>query len=501
MYKLAVSPSPHIKSPRTTTGVMLDVIIALMPALIAANIIFGLRALLVTVVCVLSCVVFEYLARKLMKRENTIRDLSAIVTGLLLAFNLPVTIPLWMAVIGSFVAIVIVKQLFGGLGQNFANPAITARIVLLVSFTGQMTTWAEPFYYQNMAADIATTATPLNSIASGQGLPSLLDMFLGVRGGCMGETCILALLLGGIYLIVRRVITPTLPFCYLGSIAVFSILFGVDPLYELMAGGAMIAAFFMITDYSTSPVTELGKVIFAIGAGLITMVIRVYGSYPEGASFAVLLMNILTPYIEKATRIKPLGGKKMRVARDIVKPTVVIAAIALVVSAALVFTYNLVYGDKDPNAPDEKVMTAIHDTLGTDKTVHVEGDTQALSSEDVPVKTAYTDEAKSAMAVYVTPKGYGGPIDLVVTINKDGTIKQIAVAKNDETPGLGAGVIEDSFTSQYVGKSGELSVVKTGKAGEKEINAIAGATISSKAVTSGVNQALKAFEQLKGALA
>ncbi len=479
---------------------MLDVLIALAPALLAANILFGLRALLLTAVCVASCVIFEFLSRRLMKRENTICDLSAAVTGVLLALNLPVTLPLWMAVIGSFVAIVIVKQLFGGLGQNFANPAITARIVLLVSFTGQMTTWAVPFFYLEKSPDILTTATPLPSIASGESLPSLWDMFLGVRGGCMGETCILALLLGGVYLIVRRVISPTIPLVYLVSIASFSVLFGVDPLYELMAGGAVLAAFFMLTDYVTSPVTELGKTLFALGAGLITMVIRVYGAYPEGVSFAILLMNILTPYIDRVTKEKPFGGKKMRVARDIVKPTVVIAVIALVVSAALVLAYNLTNAGKDPNALDDTVQKAVEETLSTKDAQEIPLDESALSSDEACVRAAFTSPDKSIMALYVVSKGYGGDIDFVVAVDKDGSVQDVVVGRNSETPSLGQEISKDAFTEQFKGKSGVLSVIKNGMAGEQEIVAVTGATVSSKAAVTAVNQALKAFEELKGAL-
>lgn len=282
-----------------------DVAIALCPALIAGVIVFGWRALLVTAVCVLSAVVFEYLVRLVMKRDNTIGDLSAVVTGMLLAMNLPVTIPLWIAVIGSFIAIVVVKQLFGGIGQNFANPAITARIVLLVSFTGHMTHWIPPFG----GVDAVATATPLTLLAEPDKLPSLLEMFLGAKGGCIGEVSGLALIIGGIYLVIRKVITVTTPLVYVGTVFLFAVIFDAQPLYQLVSGGLLLGAIFMATDYSTSPITELGKVIFAFGCGLITILIRVFGSYPEGVSFAILFMNILTPYIDKATMLKPLGAR------------------------------------------------------------------------------------------------------------------------------------------------------------------------------------------------
>lgn len=311
MKNLTVAASPHIRSANTTTRIMLDVIIALVPALIASGIIFGLRAIVLTAVCVLSCVLFEYLIRLLMKRDNTIGDLSAVVTGMLLAFNLPVTIPFWIAVIGSFTAIVVVKQLFGGIGQNFANPALTARIVLFLSFSSQMTHWVEPFYYRSgvSAVDAVTTATPLTLLHQTDGLPDLLQLFLGVKGGCIGEVSGLALLIGGLYLVIRRVITPTTPLVYVATIFLLAVIFDAAPVHQIFSGGLLLGAIFMATDYSSSPVTELGKVIFAFGCGLITFLIRQFGSYPEGVSFSILFMNILTPYIDKATMLKPLGAK------------------------------------------------------------------------------------------------------------------------------------------------------------------------------------------------
>lgn len=281
----------------------MNVVIALMPALVVSCYIFGPRALLLTAVCVASCVLFEFLARKIMKRENTIGDFSAVVTGVILAMNLPVTLPLWIAVIGSFIAIVIVKQLFGGLGQNFANPAITARIVLMVSFPAQMSNWVQPFFYRN-AGDAVTGATPLVT-----GDASYKDLLLGTTGGCLGETCALALLAGGIYLAVRRIISLATPVSFIGSLALLSLIAGKDPIYEILSGGVFLGAFFMATDYATTPITTKGKIIFGLGCGIITFVIRNFGVYPEGVSFSILLMNVLTPYIEQLTRTKVLGAK------------------------------------------------------------------------------------------------------------------------------------------------------------------------------------------------
>ncbi len=304
--KLMITPSPHFRDDINTRKIMLTVATALLPALVMSVFYFGLRALLLTAVCVVSCVVFEYLFAKVTKKPVTISDCSAVVTGVILAFNVPVTLPYWMAVFGSFIAIVVVKCLFGGIGCNFANPAATARIFLLVSFGNQMTHWIAP----HAAIDAVATATPLKLIAAGQTdqLPSLWNMLIGNRGGSLGETCALALIVGGLYLIWNGVIGWQIPVTLIGSVFVFALLFGQDPFYAVLSGGVMIGAFFMATDYSTSPVTTKGKVIFAAGIGFITMVIRVFCNYPEGMSFAILLMNILVPHIDSLTITKPFGA-------------------------------------------------------------------------------------------------------------------------------------------------------------------------------------------------
>ncbi len=326
---LTVSASPHTKSPHTVTGIMLDVIIALIPAAAAGVAVFGIRAALLMAVCILSCVAFEFIARKIMKRDTTIGDLSAVVTGLLLAFNLPVSTPVWICVVGSFVAIVIVKQMFGGIGHNFANPAITARIVLLVSFASQMTNFTAPA--RNLV-DAVTTATPLShlsgidlssdvasqmsSLVSSGDLPKLLNMLFGVRAGCIGEVCSIALILGALYLILRGVISISIPASYILTVAVF-MLFASDfnltyTAYELLGGGLLLGAFFMATDYTTSPINKKGKIVFGIGCGILTSVIRLFGSLPEGVSYSILLMNIAVPLIEKLTAPKFFGFVKKK---------------------------------------------------------------------------------------------------------------------------------------------------------------------------------------------
>ena len=308
--KLLVSAGPHIRSDASPSSIMGVVRIALRRAVVASVRVFGTRALLLEVVCVASSVLFEYLFRRLLKRSNTISDLSAAVTGLLLAFNLPAGFPIWMAILGCFVAIVIVKQLFGGIGCNFANPAITGRIFLLIAFAGQMTTWPTANSYIS-GIDAVSGATPLALIKEGsiEALPAVKNLLFGIRGGCLGETCAIALLIGFVYLVLRRVITPTIPVVYVATIALMSLILGYDPIYMILTGGVLLGGIFMLTDYATSPATELGKVVFAVGAGIITMLIRnSSGGYPEGVSFAILLMNILCPYIAKLGHKKPFGG-------------------------------------------------------------------------------------------------------------------------------------------------------------------------------------------------
>lgn len=299
MQKLHVTSSPHIRQADTTTGIMLDVILALLPATVCGVCFFGFHALLVIAVSVASAVASEFLWCKAIRKEPTLKDLSAVVTGLLLGLNLPSTLPLWMVAIGSAVAIVVVKQMFGGIGQNFANPAITARITLMVSFPTAMTTYIVPF------SDTVSSATPLSG---SQEVPTgITELFLGNYAGCIGETSSLLLLAGGVYLLLRRVITPEIPVAFLGSAALLAFLLGDDPLRTLLSGGIMLGAIFMATDYVTSPQGRLGKIIFGIGCGVITVVIRHFGNLPEGVSFAILLMNILTPHITRLTDPKPFG--------------------------------------------------------------------------------------------------------------------------------------------------------------------------------------------------
>lgn len=301
--KLIVTASPHLTDESSTRGLMMHVVVALCPALVAATLLFGARALLVTVVTVGACVGFEALWCLLRKLPVTVGDGSAVVTGMILAFNLPATIPLWTAMVGAFIAIILVKELFGGLGMNFANPALVGRIALFLGFSSRMTAYAYP---SRITVDAYAGATPLATDVPGlEALPSLL---LGTHGGMLGETCAAALILGGVYLIATRTISAAIPVTYLATVAAMSALCGQDVLLQLLSGGLLLGAFFMATDYVTSPFTLKGKIVFGIGLGLITSVIRFYSNMAEGVSFSILLMNLLVPYINDLTRQKPLGG-------------------------------------------------------------------------------------------------------------------------------------------------------------------------------------------------
>lgn len=314
--KLILSSSPHAHAKNSVSSLMRDVIIALLPAAGCSVWFFGMRAVWLIAVCVSACVVTEAVCRLLMKRENSIGDFSAVLTGLLLALNLPPDLPLWMAVAGSIFAIAVAKQVFGGLGYNPFNPALSARAFMLISFTGAMTTWSNPVGYESVTGstpvDAVTCATPLAFIKKGDvsQLSSLKSFLLGNIGGCIGETCAIALLIGAIYLIVRKVITWHIPVSFLGAMFVFAFFKGgVPPVLHVLSGGAIIGACFMATDYVTSPTTAKGKLIFGAGCGLLTMCIRCGGGYPEGVSFAILIMNALTPLINRYTQPKPFGRK------------------------------------------------------------------------------------------------------------------------------------------------------------------------------------------------
>lgn len=327
---LRVAPSPHLKTEDGTRSIMLDVIIALCFPLVMAVYFFGWRAFTMTLVSVCSCIAFEWLYRRFTKKSSTIGDLSAVVTGMLLAFNLPVSTPMWILVIGSFFAIVIVKQLYGGLGKNFMNPALAAR-AFLISWPALITGWVKPMVARDLplfgsvtlSPDVLVTATPLAKMKTGI-LPSvgefsvtLRDAFIGNTAGCIGEVSAVVILAAAVYLIVRKVIRPHVPLAYIGTVAILTYLFpqgGADGLtwmfFNLFSGGLMLGAVFMATDYATSPVTPMGKIIFGIGCGAITVLIRYFGSYAEGVSYSILIMNTTVWLLDKTFRPRRFGVKR-----------------------------------------------------------------------------------------------------------------------------------------------------------------------------------------------
>ena len=328
---LTVTSNPHVKSPVKTHNIMADVIIALLPALAWSVYIFGLRALTVTLVSTASCIVFEYLYRLIMKKNNTTGDLSAAVTGILLAFTLPVSVPLWMPVLGAFFAIVIVKQLYGGIGKNVVNPALAARVFLFIAFPTELTTYtfissklpAFELDVSEYIVNIQASATPLMNLKEGIApQDTLLNLLYGNCTGCIGEVSALLLIVGGVYLMIRKVISWHIPVTYIATVAILCFIFPAGEmtglnfmLYEILTGGLMLGAFFMATDYVTSPITNIGRIIFGVGCGLITVFIRLMCGYPEGVSFAILIMNLFVWYIDKCTKPKNFGGGKKHEAK------------------------------------------------------------------------------------------------------------------------------------------------------------------------------------------
>lgn len=307
--KLIVSSSPHMVTKTDTSKIMGTVLIALLPAFAVGIYQFGFRVVTLTAVFVASCVLFEFLYNKITKKPQTVGDLSAVLTGVLLAFNCPSSLPYEIAIVGSFAAIIVVKQLFGGIGQNLVNPAVTARVFMFIAFATPMTSWPTPRggHATGAVVDATTSATPLGVLSHGSFADvyadgyTKMDLFLGNVGGCIGEVSALAILIGGLFLIWKKVISPIIPVTFIATVFVLGLIWGGfdGALFHILAGGLMLGAFFCATDYVTSPTLPMGKVIFGIGCGLFTMLIRIFASYPEGVSFAILLMNILTPYIDK----------------------------------------------------------------------------------------------------------------------------------------------------------------------------------------------------------
>ncbi|OQB14715.1 MAG: Electron transport complex protein RnfD [Firmicutes bacterium ADurb.Bin193] len=503
---LKVGPSPHIYTPDDTSILMQDVIIALMPALAAGVYIFGYRAAVITLISVLSAVIFEHLWNIALKKKSTIGDLSAVVSGILLAFNLPATVPFWIPLVGSFFMIIIVKMCFGGLGQNFLNPALGARAFLSASWPALMTSFAKPFakLMPILSPDVVTSATPLGILKekAGEALPTYMDLFIGNVGGCIGETSKIALLAGLVYLLVRHVITWHTPVTFVGTVALLSWIFGDkgyfsgDWLFHILSGGLFLGAFFMATDYSTTPITKNGRVVFGVGCGILTVIIRLAGGYPEGVSYSILLMNTAFPLIERVTAPRRFGkgGLKMR---DYVRLGGILFLIAAVVALALAlgnkFTQDRIKAREFEEAA--KSQQKVFDGVG--KIVVNSGATLEVK-EGTSVTSLTMYELDTGITVYAaecSPKGYKSDIKMTVGIDENLKVTGVSITDaSGETTGLGTRVTEPEFIGQFVGKTKDITINGTAP-NENGIDAITGATVSSKAVTAGVNDALKAVEE------
>ena len=478
MEKLKTSANSHAKSGDTTRSIMFDVILALLPTATAAVVIFGLRSLFVMAVCVVTAVLSEFIFEKLLKKENTIGDLSAIITGLLLAFTLPVTIPLWQAAIGSAVAIIVAKQLFGGIGCNLVNPALFGRIVLMTLFATSMSNWIMPVAYQINDADVVTGATPLALLDAGEKMPSLIDMFLGQTSGSLGETCSLALLLGGIYLVIRKVITPIIPLSFIGTVAIATTIAGSNPLYEVLSGGLLLGAIFMATDKAIAPTTIKGQIIFGVGCGLITSLIRIFCAVPEGVAYAIIIMNIITAYVGVLARKKRPANSRNKETKNIILPTIAFIAALSVLGTCLYFTNNFAK-DRIAQQAQEKKEAAFKVALpSTDFKLITEKDGCAMYA-------AYQGDHVGYI-VSSSADGYGGEIEVVVGIDLSGKVYNIEIVScKNETAEAAQKVQSEEFKQRFWDKT---------KQEIDKVDVISGATISSNAVKKAVTNAIEFYE-------
>lgn len=506
-----VSSSPHIRGGESTRSIMYDVALALLPAAAFGVYRFGIYALLVMAVSVIFAVLSEYMFQNLTGQAVTVSDGSALVTGLLLGMNLPPTVPLWIPALGSMFAILFIKQFFGGLGQNFMNPALGARCFLLISFTGIMS---------NYAVDGISGATPLAQLAEGK-TADIAAMFLGFTNGSIGEVSVLALLIGGIYLLVKKIITWEIPVCYLVSFGLFELIFGTNSgdisfvLAQLCGGGLVLGAFFMATDYVTCPITPKGRILYGILLGILTGVLRTFGTTAGGASYAIIIGNLLVPLIEKVTLPTAFGyapgaleGKK-GISLENYKSAAILGGITLAAGLILGGVYQITKGPIE-KAGYEAAMNAYWAVMPeadhfTESEVLQAAMAEAVSEDGTVAGGAYgaivyestldaLDDGENVVGyvVNVTSRdGFGGEITVSVGMSTDGCITGIEFITLNETAGLGMRAEEETFRSQYVGANVEaFTVTKDTAAAEEEIEAISGATITSTAVTNAVNAAL-----------
>lgn len=507
---LNVSSSPHVRGADSTKSIMYDVALALLPAAAFGVYRFGLYSLAVMAVSIVFALLSEYMFQTLTGQKVTVSDGSALVTGLLLGMNLPPTVPLWIPALGSIFAVIFVKQFFGGIGQNFMNPALGARCFLLISFTGIMSEYV---------VDGVSGATPLASLAAGEHV-DLAQLFFGFTGGCIGEVSTLAVLIGGIYLLVKKIITWEIPVCYLVSFAVFELIFGTGNgisfvLAQLCSGGLMLGAFFMATDYVTSPITKKGKIVYGILLGVLTGILRTFGALPEGVSYAIIISNLLVPLIEKVTMPTAFGyangaleGKK-GFSFATYRSAITLCGITLVAGLALGGIYQLTKGPierAELAAQAEAYAAVCPDAESFDVDETLEAAIEALTAEDgtvadgqfgsVAYESVYAaldgSGNKIGCVINVTSKeGFGGEITISLGLDNEGTITGMEFLTINETAGLGMRATEDEFRSQFVGDAvGQFELTKDTASSDTQIQALSGATITSKAVTNAVNAAL-----------
>ena len=525
-----VSTNPHVRSKDTTQTIMRDVLIALAPASIFGIYNFGVQALIRIIVGIAVCMASEAVYEYFMHKKITVMDLSAAVTGLLIALNIPSTLNIGFEIVGCVFAIIIVKQLFGGIGQNFMNPALAARCFLLIAYTGPMT---------NFVCDAYSGATPLailkpGSEVVGQTAPTLLTMFIGKTSGVIGETSVICLLIGAIYLVVRKIISLRIPLSYIGTFAVLIFLFApghqFDAMYmlqEICGGGLILGAFFMATDYVTSPITPAGKVVFGVILGILTFCFRIYGGSAEGVSYAIIFSNLLVPLIERWTQPKSFGegaelaaqgdtaGTKSKMdTKSIVIATIAIMIITVIAGFALAYVYKIT---KDPiavteqKAKEEAYKAVFDDADSFDSYADFDADAAAKILSDAGYNADIDEivEAKgsdgSALGYVVTVtshEAYSGDLQLAMGVRADGTTNGISFLSLSETAGLGMEADTDSFKSQFAGKKvDKFQYTKSGATVDEEIDALSGATITTNAVTNAVNAGLEYVKSINGGAA
>lgn len=509
---LQLSASPHVRDRKTTRSLMVDVIIALTPAAAWGVYRFGWYALVLMISCMACCMLCEFCYQKAMKLPVTVLDGSAAVTGLLLALNMPPSIPLWIPLLGCVFAIIMVKQLFGGIGQNFMNPALAARCFLLISFAAQMNTFL---------VDGVSSATPLAQIRNGEAVV-LSDLFFGNTAGVIGECSAAALLLGGLYLLLRRVISWRVPVCYLASFALFSGMLGSwSPEWicaQLLSGGLLLGAIFMATDYVTSPITPRGMILYGILLGFLTALFRAFGANPEGVSFAIIIGNMVSPLIEKVTLPRAFGVKKAKKEKikqqqegssqpaaphhadhkKNAKVALVLACITILSGLVLGYFYQLT---KEPIAQqtlkrEQQAYLSVFPEADQFDPIAWSGTEEGGVTVDKLYSAKKGTEDLGTVVCVTSHEGYGGDISLVVGVAQDGTTTGISFLSISETAGLGMNAQKPSFMDQFANKKVDtFQVIKGESTQDNEISAISGATVTSRAVTSAVNAALTAAEQ------